>query len=469
MTEIVQGGRTIAPSTVTPSWVCRIATPIATRRSFTSIASAPAAARLLIASSRSSALSRDAAMTMTTQGPCTGTSPSMARSRLASAVSSWSAADVPPDCSAVFCRFSSVVSPESASLARCRASIKNASVVEWVPTRLRSTSTWLRIWIVATSATSSAMSQISIARLDRPPLAAVRLGRVDMGDLEARVVGRHLDVGQAGDRQLDLKAVLAVAQVWKRRWLLEPDDNVVSVADRKHLDGCGERRALVDDDLPLRAREGAERRDPPAVHGDRLRAMREEEVDHVLDVLVVDQVADLPIDVGARRPVREVDLYPRTVNRRQPGMGAQVGDLVVKGLGGRRVLGGGALERVDVRPQGGDLGAQLGVGLLQVLDAAHERLVTGDLVGGRQELSLDLARHQEPCRERDRRDDKDTQDAVARHYAILVDRGSAVFLRFTEYHRKPHMAVETPVSAFQTPQRPFGSPADLTPLSLNVH
>ncbi len=175
-------------------------------------------------------------------------------------------------------------------------------------------------------------------------------------------------------------------------------------------------------------------------------SVREEEVDHVLDVLVVDQVADLPIDVGGRRPVREVDLHPRTVNRRQPGMGAQVGDLVVKGLGGRRVLGGGALERVDVRPQGGDLGAQRGVGLLQVLDAAHERLVTGDLVGGRQELSLDLARHQEPGRERDRRDDKDAQDAVARHDAILVYKMKTWLSGRVYPGRHPAFTFQTPPS-----------------------
>ena len=53
ITEILQGGGTSAPSTATPSLVSAIGTPETTRRSLTSIASAPAAPRLLSASCRS--------------------------------------------------------------------------------------------------------------------------------------------------------------------------------------------------------------------------------------------------------------------------------------------------------------------------------------------------------------------------------------------------------------------------------
>src|ERR1700736_2170450 len=79
--------------------------------------------------------------------------------------------------------------------------------------RLRSTSAWLRICTVATSATSSAMSQISIARPGRRRLAAGVLGGADMRNLQAGVVCRQLQVRAADHMKGDLKANLAVADV----------------------------------------------------------------------------------------------------------------------------------------------------------------------------------------------------------------------------------------------------------------
>jgi hypothetical protein len=104
-------------------------------------------------------------------------------------------------------------------------------------------------------------------------------------------------------------------------------------------------------------------------------------------------------------------------------MGAEVGDLVLKVLGGGRLLGGRGLEGIDFRAEGGDLGAPRFVGLFKILDAVDKRLVAGDLVGRGQELRLDLARHQEPRRHGDRRHHQDGQDPLALHDAILhVDR-----------------------------------------------
>src|SRR5258708_34804675 len=108
-----------------------------------------------------------------------------------------------------------MVSAASASLARCRSSSRKARVVVSVPPRLFSTSAWLRICTVATSATSRAMSQISIARPDRRRGAAARLGGADMGYLQARVVGRQLHVRFAVDGEHDLEADLAVPKVGK--------------------------------------------------------------------------------------------------------------------------------------------------------------------------------------------------------------------------------------------------------------
>src|SRR5438309_7503058 len=189
----------------------------------------------------------------TIPGPWTGTRPSIARSRLASAVSSWSAAELPPVCRAAFLCVRSAASAESASLARWRSSIKKARVVVSVPTRLRSTSASLRICTVATRATSSAMSQISIARRGRRRGPDGRLWGADMRYLQARVVCGQLDIRYTGDRDCDLEPNLAIAQVGYCARVFQRGEHPVPIAHRHHLDGRRQRRSLVDDDLPRRA------------------------------------------------------------------------------------------------------------------------------------------------------------------------------------------------------------------------
>src|SRR5260370_34977251 len=108
-----------------------------------------------------------------------------------------------------------MVSAASASLARCRSSSRKARVVVSVPTRLFSTSAWLRICTVATSATNRAMSHISIARPDRRRGAAERLGAADMGYLQARVVSREPHIWFAGDRENELESDVAISKVGK--------------------------------------------------------------------------------------------------------------------------------------------------------------------------------------------------------------------------------------------------------------
>src|SRR5438477_1752346 len=179
----------------------------------------------------------------------------MARNRLASAVSSWSAAELPPACSAAFLCVRSVASAASESLARWRSSIKKARVVVSVPTSLRSTSASLRSCTVATRATSRAMSQISIAlRGRRGP--DKRLWGADMRYLQARVVCGQLDVRHAGDRDRDLEPDLAIAQVGYSARVFQRGEHPVPIAHRHHLDRRRQRRSLVDDDLPRRAGKG---------------------------------------------------------------------------------------------------------------------------------------------------------------------------------------------------------------------
>src|SRR5260370_30485791 len=99
-------------------------------------------------------------------------------------------------------------STDRASLARWRSSIKKAGVVVSVPTRPRSTSAWLRICTVATSATSRAMSQIPMARPDLRRTGAERLRGADMGNLQARVVGGQLQGRDARHRDHELESNL---------------------------------------------------------------------------------------------------------------------------------------------------------------------------------------------------------------------------------------------------------------------
>src|SRR5713226_7917072 len=187
---------------------------------------------------------------MTIPGPWTGMSPSIARRRVASAASSWSAAELPPDCRAAFLCVRSAVSADSASLARCRSSIRNAREVVSVPTRLLSTSAWLRICTVATSATSSAITATLMAPVgERRPGPRPRSVRADMRNLQAGVVRGKRDVRAAfeGDAQLELDPPRA--DVWERRRIAEYRLHSVSVPDRRHLDRRRKGRALVDDDL----------------------------------------------------------------------------------------------------------------------------------------------------------------------------------------------------------------------------
>src|SRR2546429_122818 len=110
-------------------------------------------------------------------------------------------------------------------------SIRNASEVESMPTRLRSTSASLRIWTVATSATSSAISQTLIPRA-RDARRAV-LGRADMRNLEARVVCRQGDVGAALESQVDLKLNLPGANVRQRGRIVKRLLHPVAGPDRR--------------------------------------------------------------------------------------------------------------------------------------------------------------------------------------------------------------------------------------------
>ena len=80
-------------------------------------------------------------------------------------------------------------------------------------------------------------------------------------------------------------------------------------------------------------------------------------------------------------------------------MGAQVADLVAQRL---RLRGAGSrlrLERVDLAPQSSDLPPRVGIGGFELLHASHQRLVTRDLVGGRQQLRFDLAGQDEAGRQ----------------------------------------------------------------------
>ena len=118
-----------------------------------------------------------------------------------------------------------------------------------------------------------------------------------------------------------------------------------------------------------------------------------------LDIFEVDPVAGFCVGVGSWHAVGEVDLDPRSVKSGQPCMSSKFGDLVLKGLGGGGPLGGGSLQRVDLGAERGDLGARVSVARRQLLDAAHQRLVAGHLVGGGKELDLDLPGDQEAGRQ----------------------------------------------------------------------
>ena len=92
-------------------------------------------------------------------------------------------------------------------------------------------------------------------------------------------------------------------------------------------------------------------------------------------------------------------------------MRAQVGDLVSQRLGRRRPPGRVRLKRVDLVAKLGDLATLVGVGGLEVLDAAHQGLVAGKLVGGSQQLGSDLVGQDEAGGERDQGDRQDAEPA----------------------------------------------------------
>src|SRR5947208_3521470 len=101
MAVMVHGDPRTLPPIATPLPACVTGTPVTTRRPLTSIASEPAAMRLLMASCRSSAVRPLASTASTMPGPRTGTRPSIARSLCASAARTWSAAPAWPDCRVV--------------------------------------------------------------------------------------------------------------------------------------------------------------------------------------------------------------------------------------------------------------------------------------------------------------------------------------------------------------------------------
>src|SRR6266850_1389432 len=115
------------------------------------------------------------------------------------------------------------------SLARWRSSMRKASDVGSTPRRLRATSASLRIWMVATSATSSARSHTLTPRA-RGTRRAV-LGRADIWYSQARVVRGHRDVGSALEREMELELHLAGADIGQRRRVVQRFLHPVAVPD----------------------------------------------------------------------------------------------------------------------------------------------------------------------------------------------------------------------------------------------
>src|SRR5712692_2979266 len=142
---------------------------------------------------------------------------------------------------------------------------------------------------------------------------------------------------------------LLVAHVGPGRWIAEGRLHPVAVAHRHHLDRRGQGRALVDDHLTARAREGAYRSDPPAADRYAFSPLSKEQIDHILDVFEVHDVAGLAAEIGAPRAVPEIDLDPRPTERSEAGVRTQVGDLVPQRLGGGRAARGVRLDGVDLR------------------------------------------------------------------------------------------------------------------------
>jgi len=94
----------------------------------------------------------------------------------------------------------------------------------------------------------------------------------------------------------------------------------------------------------------------------------------------------------------------------QSRVGSQVGQLVFQRLRGRRTRGGIRLKGVDLGPQRRDLAAVARVDPLELLDAPHQGLIAGELVGRREELRPHLAREHEAGGQGDERDQRDADE-----------------------------------------------------------
>src|ERR1700680_561981 len=156
--------------------------------------------------------------------------------------------------------------------------------------------------MVATTATSSAMTQMPTALRD-----ALGLARDDMRNLEARVVSgeRHVRAATEGEPELELH--LPGAYVGHSGRIVQGGLHPVAISHRHHFDRGRNRWALVDNDLVRGSRERAQRRDPPSIDRDGLGALCKQQVGDVLYVLEVDEIAGLDALVRPWSPVDELD------------------------------------------------------------------------------------------------------------------------------------------------------------------
>jgi hypothetical protein len=79
----------------------------------------------------------------------------------------------------------------------------------------------------------------------------------------------------------------------------------------------------------------------------------------------------------------------------EAGVCAEVGNLVLQGLGSGGAARGVGFEGIDLNAKISNMASGVRVGGLQILHAVNQRLVSGDLVGRVQELRLDLIRQDE--------------------------------------------------------------------------
>src|SRR5919204_1400205 len=135
--------------------------------------------------------------------------------------------------------------------------MRNArDVLSW-PCRLRSTWAWLRTWITLTKATSAAITATITA------LPRLRLGRLEIGHLQARIERREREVGRTAPAQAELELALALAEVAQARRVAEQALHLAPVTDGDERERRMQWRTLVDDDIAARAAEARHRREPP--------------------------------------------------------------------------------------------------------------------------------------------------------------------------------------------------------------